>query len=182
MHVADNKGRTTLMRACEKGYVEIVRLLLQAGADTDAADNEGDRALFWACEEGHVEIVRLLLEAGADTDVADRNGYTAFFWASGEGHDEIVRLLLIQGDSQGCKKIGIDLSACFSGMVQTRVTPAGSGVKGSIWVWFNMRHENPLHNVKVSNRNNNNNNSNNNKIVPFCRVISVVISIADCKK
>ena len=47
-----------------------------------------------------------------------------------------------------------------------------------------MRHENPLHNVNVSNRNNknNNNNSNNNKIVPFCRVISVVISIADCKK
>ena len=58
------------------GHVEIVQLLLSAGADKDKADNNGWTPLIWAAGGGHVEIVRLLLAAGADKDKADKDGWT----------------------------------------------------------------------------------------------------------
>ena len=43
-----------------------LRLLLEAGADKDAATTTyGATALMSAAEEGHLEVVRLLIEAGA---------------------------------------------------------------------------------------------------------------------
>ena len=47
--------------------LEVVRLLLEAGADKDAATTTyGATALMSAAEEGHLEVVRLLLEADKD--------------------------------------------------------------------------------------------------------------------
>ena len=43
--------------AAENGYVEMVRLLLDRGADVRA---RGDEALHWAASRGHVEVVELL--------------------------------------------------------------------------------------------------------------------------
>ena len=60
-----------LVLAAQEGHLAVVRLLLEAGADKDAADTDGDTALHIAAKEGHLEVVRLLLEAGADKDAAD---------------------------------------------------------------------------------------------------------------
>ena len=48
------------MFAAQEGHVEVVRLLLEAGADKSWADSCGDTALMWAAREGHVEVERLL--------------------------------------------------------------------------------------------------------------------------
>ena len=63
-------GATALILAAQSGHVEVVRLLLEAGADKDVADDDGATALMEAAYRGHVEVVRLLLEAGADKDMA----------------------------------------------------------------------------------------------------------------
>lgn len=55
-----------LNQAAWGGHVEVVRLLLQAGAKAHAPEGEGHTALTIAAERGHKEVVRLLLEAGAD--------------------------------------------------------------------------------------------------------------------
>jgi ankyrin repeat protein len=52
----------------EKGHTEVVRLLLEKGADV----HTNNWALRWACYVGHTEIVRLLLGKGADVH-ADNN-------------------------------------------------------------------------------------------------------------
>ena len=52
-------------------------MLLEAGADKDAAREDGSAALYFAAAEGHLEVVRLLLEAGADKETAREDGSTA---------------------------------------------------------------------------------------------------------
>ncbi len=54
--------QTPLHVAVEKGYVEVVRAFLAAGADPAARDGQGRTPLDAA---GHPEIARLLIEAGA---------------------------------------------------------------------------------------------------------------------
>lgn len=43
--------------ASENGYIEIVKLLLNEGADVHA---DNDTALRWASENGHSEVVKVL--------------------------------------------------------------------------------------------------------------------------
>ena len=75
-----------LVLAASLGHLEVVLLLLEAGADKDAADTAGGMALHIAAKEGHLEAVRLLLEAGADKDAADGHGYMALCFAAQKGH------------------------------------------------------------------------------------------------
>ena len=63
--------------AAFKGHLEVLRLLLEAGADKNAANANGATALMAAALKGHLEVVRLLLEAEADTNVARGDGLTA---------------------------------------------------------------------------------------------------------
>ena len=49
-------------------------MVLEAGADQNAARHDGATALMDAAENGHLEVVRVLLEAGADQNAARQNG------------------------------------------------------------------------------------------------------------
>ena len=51
------------MYASWEGHGEVVKLILQAGADANAEDKNGETALMYAEKNGHAEIVRLLKEA-----------------------------------------------------------------------------------------------------------------------
>ena len=80
-----------LMGVAEYGHLEVVKLLLTAGADVHALNNY---ALRWAATNGHTEVVELLLAAGADVHAL--NNY-ALRWAATNGHTEVVELLLAAG-------------------------------------------------------------------------------------
>lgn len=54
----------TFYRPEEK--LECVRLLLEAGADVNAAGREDDPMIFQPAQAGHAQLLRLLLEHGAD--------------------------------------------------------------------------------------------------------------------
>ena len=54
------------MLSVSHGRVEVVRLLLTAGADVNVQDADGSTALMCAAEHGHTTIVKLLL---AQTDI-----------------------------------------------------------------------------------------------------------------
>ena len=70
------------MLASENGHVEVVRLLLEAGADKNLGNIIGSTALVLAAQPGREEVLRLLLEAGADTNLADNGDSTALMLAS----------------------------------------------------------------------------------------------------
>jgi ankyrin repeat protein len=64
--------------------LEVVRLLLEKGAEPDSKDNGGRTPLSWAAKRGHEAVVRLLLEKGADD-----GGRTPWSWAAGR-HEGVV--------------------------------------------------------------------------------------------
>ena len=83
--------------AAKQGHLEVVRILLEAGADQNAATANGITALMFAARQGHLEVVRLLLETGADKNAAMAHGRTALMLAAKEGHLDVVRTLLKAG-------------------------------------------------------------------------------------
>lgn len=59
-------GATALSYACDKGHVEVAKLLIERGANLNVRDTfYGEVPIGWALSRGHVEIVKLLLDKGA---------------------------------------------------------------------------------------------------------------------
>ena len=82
-----------LIEAAQKGQIEKVKSLLQAGVDVNGRTRNGRTALMNAAGRGHTEVVRALLDGGADINVKTGTGVTAFMAAAVAGHSEIVELL-----------------------------------------------------------------------------------------
>ena len=62
------------MEAVWRGHVDIVRILVETGADVDAPDSKGDPVLLEGIWRGHIEVVKILVNAGADVNAADDGG------------------------------------------------------------------------------------------------------------
>ena len=58
-------GRTALMVAADEGHAEVVRLLIEVGADLNLLDDEGSSALSLARNYGHLDVAAELAAAGA---------------------------------------------------------------------------------------------------------------------
>ncbi|TFK55998.1 ankyrin [Heliocybe sulcata] len=78
---ANSKGRTALHVASLRGNEELVRMLLDLGADYDLADNEGNTPLHYASAWGHIPIVQLLIERGCQFTARNNEGFTASDYA-----------------------------------------------------------------------------------------------------
>ena len=90
---------TPLSHAVTKGQVEIVKLLLERGADVNYIHSlGGGTCLTDAAMNGSASIVSLLLDHGAKVDIKDETmGYTPLMYAASGGRDEVVKLLLDHG-------------------------------------------------------------------------------------
>lgn len=78
------------------GHAEVVRLLLEYGADFEMKDSRGLTALRLAVANGHEAVARLLLEKGA-RDTGDMDGVTSLHTAALKGNESMVQLLLDNG-------------------------------------------------------------------------------------
>ncbi len=93
------------MQASYHGHTEIVRRLLDAGADFNIQNKAGGMtALICASYTGNIEIVKLLLEAGVDHNLQTMSELTALMIASKKGHRDICDLL---------KKYDISTTKCI---------------------------------------------------------------------
>ncbi|XP_051509752.1 KN motif and ankyrin repeat domain-containing protein 3-like [Myxocyprinus asiaticus] len=91
---ASQAGQTALMLAVSHGRQEMVRALLDCGANVNIQDDEGSTALMCASEHGRAEIVSLLLEQhGCDITVIDNDGSNALSIALEASHNDIAVLL-----------------------------------------------------------------------------------------
>lgn len=89
-------GEYPLMRAvqCPKNNVEIVQLLLEAGAGPDVQDNEGKSLLMVV---RNATVAKLLLDRGVDINQQDNDGRCALLHAMKWGNCEVIELLLERG-------------------------------------------------------------------------------------
>ncbi|KAK2812771.1 hypothetical protein FQN50_001100 [Emmonsiellopsis sp. PD_5] len=67
----DELKRSPLFRAAEKGYIHIMKLLIDHGANVNFKDESGKTPLFRAAKNGYEEAVNLLLENGADPNTEE---------------------------------------------------------------------------------------------------------------
>ena len=88
----DKKGKALLHYAAEKGYTDIVTLLLTAGASGALEDDLGQTPLFLACKKGHEGAAKLLVRHGLNDPSKTKD--TPLHCAAGGGYTDIVCLLL----------------------------------------------------------------------------------------
>jgi ankyrin repeat protein len=109
----DNQGRTALYQAVLIGNPEIVKILLQYGANKDdkyyllereipmsiekplskTVLTSGGTMLMFAVSEGHISVVKELLENGANPIIETKNGLTALSIAKENKNQILIDLL-----------------------------------------------------------------------------------------
>lgn len=90
-------NKTILMTAAKYGQVEVVKLILAAGAKVNKKGKRNLTALILAAKHNHNQIVKLLLDHQANIEQADRWDNTPLMLASDKGNHKIVELLLNAG-------------------------------------------------------------------------------------
>jgi ankyrin repeat protein len=90
---------TALITAAFGGHTDLVRFLLERGADPEIPNGQGRTALMLAADQGHADAVTLLLEKGARPERQDYMGQTALHIAGWQGYTSAVKALLRGGAS-----------------------------------------------------------------------------------
>ncbi|XP_077997098.1 uncharacterized protein LOC144450368 [Glandiceps talaboti] len=89
--------KTSLHYGAENGHLDICKLLLEAGAQVNAANDLNQTSLHFGAMEGHFDSCKLLLEAGAQVNAADDENKTSLHYADKNQHLDIFKLLLDVG-------------------------------------------------------------------------------------
>ncbi|XP_067844505.1 ankyrin repeat domain-containing protein 63 [Heptranchias perlo] len=93
----DEAGRTALSYACERGFLDSVKTLVQNNADPELADVWGNTALIYAAVAGRTAVVEFLVRAfrrlGLEIDRPNQVGNSAVEVAEYLGHRECVLAL-----------------------------------------------------------------------------------------
>lgn len=116
VNAANSDKRTALMFAAFNAQTDIVKMLIDAGADVNQQDAGGTSPLMFAASapNGSAAVV-LLLDAGAEINMIDSNEhFTALMWAAAEGQAENVKLLLERGADATLQDIDGDTAESFA--------------------------------------------------------------------
>ncbi|XP_065826118.1 putative ankyrin repeat protein RF_0381 isoform X2 [Oscarella lobularis] len=121
----DNKGSTSLMKACDRGYLDTVQLLGSKKCDFNIRNQDGCAALHFASCNGHTAICEYLIDQQYGVDVnEDENidGMTPLMGACGHGHLSTVELLVSKKCNFNAKnKNGWTALHCASSFGQTAI-------------------------------------------------------------
>lgn len=107
-------GWTALGKAANEGNVEIVALLVEAGASIEApsvyiSDVDGYTPLMLACSYAGIEVIRYLVKSGANVNAQNENGKSVFMeaaWSNQDESVEAVKLLVENGADTTLKDSG----------------------------------------------------------------------------
>ncbi|MDH4227644.1 MAG: ankyrin repeat domain-containing protein [Deltaproteobacteria bacterium] len=102
VNAKDKNGYTPLHHAMNRGDDEVVKFLIEKGADVNAkASSDGKTPLLI---EGSHETVKLLLASGADIKAIDKDGNTAMHTA-GAYYKDVAEAIIAKGGDVNAKNI-----------------------------------------------------------------------------
>lgn len=92
-----DKKLSLLHIAAFTGNLDMVRALLEQGANVDEKEADGWTPLHLAAKYGYKQVVTTLLEKGANVDEKEDDGLVPLHLAAEKGHEDIVTTLLEKG-------------------------------------------------------------------------------------
>jgi len=122
---------TALMRAAFSGDLELVKLLLERGADPHIQSKDRETTLMAACGTGFIngyskghspadrlEVVKLLVQLGEDVNAADNYGITPLMVAANLGDVPVIQYLIDQGADLAAYDLGKKNDGAFGASVE----------------------------------------------------------------
>ena len=93
--ISDNEGKTALQFAIEKGWTNIIEILIRKGANMRHEDYNLNTLLHCAANYGDVHVLDYLIEHnGVLVNTRNADGHTPLHIAAQQGKEEIVRFLI----------------------------------------------------------------------------------------
>ena len=137
------EGATALWGASTRNHVEVVKMLLGAGADVNKPTATGSTPLRGAAFNGHCDTMNVLIEHGADLNYANVVGQSPLLISVMRGHLEATRLLLDKGAQHDMKTIynhSIMHLAAGKGHMDILKMLLGHGIKTEFYLEHDFEH------------------------------------------
>lgn len=107
-------GHTALQAASQNGHLDVIRVLLNHGADPEIEDKDGDRAVHHAAFGDEPAVIEMLAQSGSDLNARNKKRQTALHIGVNKGHLGVVRTLLRLGCHPSLQVRFIpDIFTCF---------------------------------------------------------------------
>lgn len=97
LNTEDFNGNTAMHMAARSNRLNIIKLLVENGADVNLSASAGVTAIITAANRNYLNIVEYLVENGADTNLSTREGRTALIFAISGHNLEVVEYLVSVG-------------------------------------------------------------------------------------
>ncbi|CAG5179642.1 uncharacterized protein ALTATR162_LOCUS9388 [Alternaria atra] len=98
----DDDDEAPLLLAAENGHKQVVKLLVDKGADVNAQGGRYGNALYAASYRGHEAVVRQLLDKGAEINAQGGYFSNALQAASDGGHEAVWYGVPSHHEGNGC--------------------------------------------------------------------------------
>jgi len=125
----NNYGDTALHTAAYYGHTEVVKLLLNNGADIEAKDDDDWTPLHFAARFRHTEVAELLLQNGANIEAKESDDMTPLHNATFGRCTEVVKLLLSYGADVNAKDNSDQVPLDFANDAATAALLLAKGAK-----------------------------------------------------
>jgi len=111
INIADRKGKTPLHYAISKCGMEMITILLDAGADPNHADKDGVSPFMLSCKFNSVPVLQALIASNANVNSVDARGRTPAIWCCRQGSADKLEELLRQEVDLNARDHVDDMSA-----------------------------------------------------------------------
>lgn len=154
----DSNGTTALMFAASHGHYNIIKSLLDSGANCNLKEyHSGRTALMMAASNGHTRCIEMLVQGKADTRLKDNNNCTAAYFASHNGHGNnkiIARLLKIPSNNNNQFLNSFSNSNCMNSSFTSKYSNSHSIDSPTSNYSSNDRYNNIVHNNSLQDNDN----------------------------
>ena len=103
--IVGRSGNTPLLMAVEGNHLEVIKLLINKGANPNQQNKYGNTALILACSQSTVEVVLFLLSCQVEVNHFNQERETALMYSAWRGNSKLVCKLLDAGAEVGPKNL-----------------------------------------------------------------------------
>jgi ankyrin repeat protein len=103
LDVTDQDVYTALHWASMRAHWDVVKYLIERGADLNVVGGDGGTPINWAVHHDNVEIIKLMVDRGAELNIRNKWGMTELHTAIWRGNIHVVEYLLERGSDPNIK-------------------------------------------------------------------------------